>query len=378
MTYHEILHTILNNIKSIIKMTLISTVILFLILLFVYPHSYKAIVVVLPPEKGSSMDGLGSLLAGKDFSDLFTASISNASSQLYIEILKSRSAALYVLKKLNLQKDYDEKDIINAAKKLSDDLEIDINKEGMIKLDVQVKTNPVPFIFDNIEYEKKLSADLSNTFIEALDKINREKLVSRSRRARIFIEEQLLQTKVKLDSVENALMDFQKKNKTLSLPDQIKTAIETAAQIKTEIAKTEVELGLMQYNVNKNDRTYLSLKKKLEQLRAQYSKIELGNQDYFVAFKDVPQLGRELSVLVREVKIQNEVYMLLQQQYYKEKIQENRDLPTVEILDEAVPPARKAAPQTIYATIVGGIFIFLLISVFYIFNEKRKLALKQN
>lgn len=378
MTYHEILHTILNNIKSIIKITLISTVILFLILLFVYPHSYKAIVVVLPPEKGSSMDGLGSLLAGKDFSDLFTASISNASSQLYIEILKSRSAALYVLKKLNLQKDYDEKDIINAAKKLSDDLEIDINKEGMIKLDVQVKTNPVPFIFDNIEYKKKLSADLSNTFIEALDKINREKLVSRSRRARIFIEEQLLQTKVKLDSVENALMDFQKKNKTLSLPDQIKTAIETAAQIKTEIAKTEVELGLMQYNVNKNDRTYLSLKKKLEQLRAQYSKIELGNQDYFVAFKDVPQLGRELSVLVREVKIQNEVYMLLQQQYYKEKIQENRDLPTVEILDEAVPPARKAAPQTIYATIVGGIFIFLLISVFYIFNEKRKLALKQN
>lgn len=378
MTYHEILHTILNNIKSIIKITLISTVILFLILLFVYPHSYKAIVVVLPPEKGSSMDGLGSLLAGKDFSDLFTASISNASSQLYIEILKSRSAALYVLKKLNLQKDYDEKDIINAAKKLSDDLEIDINKEGMIKLDVQVKTNPVPFIFDNIEYKKKLSADLSNTFIEALDKINREKLVSRSRRARIFIEEQLLQTKVKLDSVENALMDFQKKNKTLSLPDQIKTAIETAAQIKTEIAKTEVELGLMQYNVNKNDRTYLSLKKKLEQLRAQYSKIELGNQDYFVAFKDVPQLGRELSVLVREVKIQNEVYMLLQQQYYKEKIQENRDLPTVEILDEAVPPARKAAPQTIYATIVGGIFIFLLISVFYIFNEKRKLAFKQN
>lgn len=372
MNYHEILHTILINIKSIIKITLISTVILFLILLFVYPHSYKAIVVVLPPEKGSSMDGLGSLLAGKDVTDLFTASISNASSQLYIEILKSRSAALYVLKKLNLQKDYDEKDIINAAKKLSDDLEIDINKEGMIKLDVQVKTNLVPFIFDNINYKKKLSADLSNTFIEALDKINREKLVSRSRRARIFIEDQLSQTKVKLDSVENALMYFQKKNKTLSLPDQIKTAIETAAQIKTEIAKTEVELGLMQYNVNENDRTYLSLKKKLEQLRAQYSKIELGNQDYFVAFKDVPDLGRELSVLMRDVKIQNEVYMLLQQQYYKEKIQENRDLPTVEILDEAVPPARKAAPQTIFASITGGLFIFIFISLFFVIAEKKK------
>lgn len=372
MSYHEILHIILINIKSILKITVISTFILFLILLFIYPHSYKAQVVVLPPEKSASMSGLGSLLSGNDFSDLLPGGISNASSQLYIEILKSRSASLYVLKKLNLQNEYDKKNIYNAAKKLSDNLEIDLTKEGLIKLSVEVKTNPVPLIFDNDDDKKKLSADLSNTFIEALDKINREKLVSKSRRARIFIEEQLQQTKIKLDSVESALTEFQKKHKTISLPDQIKSAIETAANLKTEIAKTEVELGLLRYNVNESDRAYISLKKKLEQLNAQYAKIELGNEDYFVAFKDVPELGRELSVLMREVKIQNEVYMLLQQQYYKEKIQENRDLPTVEILDEAVPPTVKAAPRTITSTIAGGIFIFLLVSLVFVFMDRKK------
>lgn len=372
MSYHEILHIILINIKSILKITVISTFILFLILLFIYPHSYKAQVVVLPPEKSSSMGGLGSLLSGNDFSDLLPGGISNASSQLYIEILKSRTASLYVLKKLNLQNEYDKKNIYNAAKKLSDNLEIDLTKEGLIKLSVEVKTNPVPLIFDNDDDKKKLSADLSNTFIEALDKINREKLVSKSRRARIFIEEQLQQTKIKLDSVESALTEFQKKHKTISLPDQIKSAIETAANLKTEIAKTEVELGLLRYNVNESDRAYISLKKKLEQLNAQYAKIELGNEDYFVAFKDVPELGRELSVLMREVKIQNEVYMLLQQQYYKEKIQENRDLPTVEILDEAVPPTVKAAPRTITSTIAGGIFIFLLVSLVFVFMDRKK------
>lgn len=372
MSYHEILHIILINIKSILKITVISTFILFLILLFIYPHSYKAQVVVLPPEKSASMSGLGSLLSGNDFYDLLPGGISNASSQLYIEILKSRSASLYVLKKLNLQNEYDKKNIYNAAKKLSDNLEIDLTKEGLIKLSVEVKTNPVPLIFDNDDDKKKLSADLSNTFIEALDKINREKLVSKSRRARIFIEEQLQQTKIKLDSVESALTEFQKKHKTISLPDQIKSAIETAANLKTEIAKTEVELGLLRYNVNESDRAYISLKKKLEQLNAQYAKIELGNEDYFVAFKDVPELGRELSVLIREVKIQNEVYMLLQQQYYKEKIQENRDLPTVEILDEAVPPTVKAAPRTITSTIAGGIFIFLLVSLVFVFMDRKK------
>jgi len=372
MSWHDTLHIILINVKTIFKITVLSTFVLFLVLLFIYPHSYKAQVVVLPPERGSSMGGLSSLLSGNDYSDLLPSGISNASSQLYIEILKSRSASLYVLKKLNLQNEYDKKDIFNAAKKLSDNLEIDINKEGIIKLSVEVKTNPVPFIFDNENDKKKLSADLSNTFIEALDKINREKLVSKSRRARIFIEDQLQQTKIKLDSVETALTEFQKKNKTISLPDQIKSAIETAANLKTEIVKTEVELGLLKYNASESGRAFNSLKKKLDQLNAQYSKIELGSEDYFVAFKDIPELGKELSVLMREVKIQNEVYMLLQQQFYKEKIQENRDLPTIEILDEAIPPNAKASPRTITSSIAGGIFIFLLISLIFVFLDRKK------
>lgn len=376
MDYHKTLNTILINIKTIFKISVTSTVILFFILLFIYPHTYKSEVVVLPPERNSSMDGLGSLLAGKDLSNLFTANVSNASSQLYIEILKSRSAAIYVLEKLNLQKAYDEKSIYRAAKKLTDQLEIDLNKEGMIKLSVNVKTKFIPILFDNLDEKKKLASELSNSFIEALDKINRDKLVSRSRRARVFVEDQLFLTKTKLDSVENSLMQFQKKNKTISLPDQLKSALETAAQIKTEIAKTEVELGLMQYNVNENDRAFLSLKKKLEQLRAQYAKIELGNQDYFLAFKDVPALGKELSELMREVKIQNEVYLLLQQQYYKEKIQENRDLPTVEVLDEAVIPEQKASPRVVYSTIAGGIFIFLFVSFLVVLLHQKKLTNK--
>lgn len=372
MSWHEIVHLILSNIRSILKITILATIIFFIILLFVYPHTYKAQVVVLPPEKNSSMGGLGSLLAGNEFADLLPNGISNASSQLYIEILKSRSASLYVLKKLNLQNEYDKKDIYNAARKLSDNLEIDVNKEGIIKLSVEVKTNPLPLIFDNSQEKKKLSAELSNTFIEALDNINREKLVSKSRRARIFIENQLQQTRLKLDSVETALTEFQKKHKTISLPDQIKSAIETAANLKTEIAKTEVELGLLGYNASQSDRAYISLKRKLDQLNLQYSRIELGSEDYFVAFKDVPELGKELSVLMREVKIQNEVYLLLQQQYYKEKIQENRDLPTIEILDEAVPPNVKASPRTITSTIAGGIFIFLLVSIVFVFLDKKK------
>jgi uncharacterized protein involved in exopolysaccharide biosynthesis len=105
--------------------------------------------------------------------------------------------------------------------------------------------------------------------------------------------------------------------------------------------------------------------------------MQLGSKDYLLAFSDVRDLGNELSDLLRYVKIQNEVYLLLQQQYYKEKIQENRDIPTVEILDEAIPPLRKSSPKVVFSTIAGSIFIFLILSLFVIIKEKKIILLQK-
>jgi tyrosine-protein kinase Etk/Wzc len=220
---------------------------------------------------------------------------------------------------------------------------------------------------------RKLSADLSNSFIESLDIINRNKLTSKAKQAREYIEGQIIITKSLLDSVETSLMSFQKSNKTFSLPDQVKAAIDAAAKIKAEIATTEIELGMVQSNLKEDNRTLIALRSKLEQLREQYNKMEMGSQDYLVSFKAVPQLGRELASLLREVKIQNEVYLLLQQQYYKEKIQENRDLSTIEVLDPAIPPQKPTSPRVIFSSILGGVFVFMLISLIIIYSEQKKL-----
>lgn len=376
MSYHEILNTIIFYRAPILKVTILSSVILFLILLFVYPISFESPVTILPPEKNNQMGGLSGLLGGEDLSSLITGGMSNANSQLYMEMLKSRSASLYVVRKHNLVKFYDSRNEIEAARKLSEKLIIDINKEGIIKLSVNTSTSLFPMFTSEGDSIKKLSAMLSNSFVEALDLINREKLSSKAKRARVYIEAQLQQTKLLLDSAENSLMLFQKKNKTVSLPEQVKAAIDAAADLKTDIVKTEIELGLLQPNLREDSKTLLTLRSKLQELRNQYNKMEMGNQDYLVAFKDVPEIGRELAKLVREVKIQNEVYMLLQQQYFKERIQENRDLPTIEVLDEAIPPLKASSPRLIFSTVMGGVFIFLLMSLLYIANEMKIIKFK--
>ena len=372
MSWHEILNVILFNIKTIIKITLLSTFFLFLILWLVYPRTYRSDVSIMPPESQEGFGGFGSLIGSGDFSSLLTGGMSSATSQLYVEILKSRSAALYVVDKLDLTKLYDAEDRIEAAEKLVDKLNTDISKEGIVKVNVDVKSSLIPMVFSDEDSLKELSALISNTYVEALDSINKEKLSSKARSARLYIEEQIKQTRELLDSAEVALMEFQSKNKTIALSDQIKAAIEGSAELKTEIIKTEIELGLIQSDAGESNRLYNSLNQKLQQLKSQYSKFESGNSDYLLAFKDVPVLGKKLAGLLREVRIQNEVYVLLQQQYYKERIQENKDIPTVQVLDTAIPPKKKSEPKVILNTLTGSL-LTVLISILVLITFKMKI-----
>ncbi len=370
MNWHEIVNLVLVNFRTIFKVTVISTIFLFLILMLFYPRTYQSTVSILPPEEENNLGGFGSLLSKGDFSSILTGGMSSASSQLFVEILKSRSAALYVVKKMNLIEFLNAEDNIEAAEKLQDRLNTDISKEGIISINVSVKSKFIPLIFDDTDSLKKLAARISNTYIEALDSINKEKLSSKAKNARRYMEIQINETRKMLDSAEVALKNFQSKNKMIALPEQVKAAIEATAEIKSEIVKTEIELGLIKSDVMQNNKLLVSLNKKLSELKDQYSKFSTGDQDYLLAFNDLPALGKELAGLLREVRIQNEVYILLQQQFYKEKILENKDIPTIQILDEALPPKKATAPRIIYSTLIGAIFFFILISLFVVIKNK--------
>ena len=377
MNFHDLLNIILRNINFILKTTIISTIFLFVILILIYPLTYEAEVTVLPPEQGNETGALSSLIGNGTFSGLLNLGFQSGNSQLFVEILKSRSASLYVVRRYNLRDYYDKDTDVEAARHLTSKLNIDLTKEGIIKLNVDVTSSLIPVIFDDKDSLKNMAALLSNSFIAALDSINNTKLTSKAKRARQYIETQLIKTRALLDSVELRLMMFQDENKTISLPEQISAAIEAASKLKTEIVQTEIELGFLETNLREDNQTLISLRNKLRELKEQYDKMQLGSQDYLLAFSDVPELGKELADLLRDVKIQNEVYLLLQRQYYKEKIQENRDIPTVEILDEAIPPLRKSSPKVIFSTVVGSIFIFLILSLFVVFKEKKVILLQK-
>ena len=118
MSYHDILNIIIFNRNSIIKITAIGILLIFLILLFIYPVTYKSTVTVLPPEKNNEMTGLSSLLGSQEFSNLLSSGTGGANSQLYQQILESRTASVFVVKKLNLTNYFNTDNIYRAAGQL--------------------------------------------------------------------------------------------------------------------------------------------------------------------------------------------------------------------------------------------------------------------
>lgn len=376
MKIQELVNTVLFYWKKVLFNSFLGSFLLFIILVFIYPITYQSTVTILPPEKNTQYS-LGGLLQSADFSSLMSLS-TNASSQLYIEVLKSRSAALITVKKLSLVNHFGADSEVEAAYKLSKSINTETTKEGIIKLSVPVSTSLFGRFFSDIDSVKLLSANLSNTLVEALDNINREKMTSKAKRARQYIESEIRKTKIGLDSAELALMNYQKENKAVSLPDQIKVSIDAAAKLKSEIITTEINYNLLSENLRENSSIIESIKSRLDELRSQYKKFDTSSSDFFMSFADAPKLGIQLTNLLREVKVKNEVYLMLQQQFYKEKIQENRDVPTIEVLDKAIKPLASSSPRIVVWTILGSIVIFLIVSLQVVITDRKMSFYKQN
>ena len=89
----------------------------------------------------------------------------------------------------------------------------------------------------------------------------------------------------------------------------------------------------------------------------------------FPQFSEVPNLEIELSRLKREVEIQSKLYAFLTQQFEESKIQEARDTPTIQILDDASTPMKRFKPKRTIMVIGYSLIAFVLSAIYVIFVE---------
>ncbi len=359
--------------KKIVRNVIVVGLVI-VIVSFLLPKTYTAVTTILPPEDTQSTNIL-SALSNSPLSNLILNE-TGTTSDLFVEILKSRSVFDGVLKKEFLykktSKDAQNKtllQIINVKslekgrKKLAPKINVKASPEGIIRVEVELN-------------DPHLAADVANALVSELDKINKEKNTSRAKNSRVYIETQLKLTEEKLKKASEELGKFQEKYKAISLEEQTKTAIEKAGELKGKILAKNVELGVALQTMKPDNVLVVQIKKEIEELEKQYNYLQYGNsvalenqKEFYIPFAEVPGVGLELAKLMREVKVQATVWELLNQQYYHAKIQEARDTPTIQVLDDAIPPELRTKPKRKLLVLIGC-FLALILSIFWSFTSE--------
>lgn len=365
--------------KFIVTVFLLVTMIA-VVFSLILPLWYRAYTTILPPVEDDGLSTFTSLLSDLPLRALGLGGGVSDQTELFLAMLKSRTVMESAVSEFDLINLYKAKNIEKTIKELRGHAGAHLDDEGTITFFAEAGT---PW-FGTFRPAKKdeareLARDMANFFIEELDRINKQLKTVRAKNIRIFIERRYQQNIDDLHAAEENFKKFQQEYGTVALEQQTSATISAAAELKAQIITKEVEIGVLQKSVGETHGEYVRARNELRELNRKYQEFKsekgeyapidddrVDRQDLFLRLDEVPSLGLQYVRLYREVLLQEKIMEFLLPQFEQAKIQEAKDTPTVQILDEAVKPIRKHRPKRAMIVVFFG-FLSCVFSVMYIY-----------
>lgn len=356
--------------KKFIIINLIIVAILSITYSLLIPLQFKATAtVMIPPETQTGFGGLSSLLGGKSSlaamgSRMF--GLTNASEDVLLGIINSRSALVKVINEFNLVDYYEISDgnMDKVLKAFRNDISADPNEFGMIDFSV-------------INEEPEVCAAIANYMVKLVDSLNIKFNIERARNNRGFIEQRYLQNISDLKKAEDSLYKFQKKYGIVVVPEQLEVTVKAAAEIETQLFKKEVEAYFIEQTYGKNSMQYLGVAAEIDLLKQRVQELKnskdlSSGSNILYPFKQMPNIAIEYLRVFREVTIQESILEIVLPMYEQAKVEEQKSIPTILLIDQAVPPQLKYSPKRA-VIVLGLLFLFSFFLIPTIFWGERVL-----
>lgn len=348
----------------------------------ILPKVYRAQTTILPPVEEGDALGLSSLISKMPLSG-FGINLGGVSEETYsiLAVLKSRTLMESVANRHDLMRRYKAKDMEYTVKKLRQNVSTKVNDEGTITIAVKCGTSMVPNRVKS-EEAQRVSRDMANFMVAELDRLNKKLKTERARNFRGFIEKRYLQNVEDLRCAEEALKRFQQKNGAVSLPEQVSAEIAATSKIRAEIMTREMEAGVLERVFSPDHPEARKTRTELNEFKKKYREIIHGNggspdrvnDDLMLPIKDLPDLGVQYARLYRDVLLQEKMMEFLLPQYEQAKIQEAKDTPTIQVLDEAVIPIKRIKPKRAFFVLQwAAISLFVSVSVILIHESLERI-----
>jgi uncharacterized protein involved in exopolysaccharide biosynthesis len=359
VSLHDYFNIIAKRSRMIISITFAAAVIA-VIATFFLTSIYSATAKILPPQQetgllSAMMGQLGNL--GAIAGDVLGK---GSKSDMFVEVLKSQAIMDPIIDRFKLMELYKQDYRQYTYRKLGDNSTIEASKKsGIISITVDDK-------------DPKRAAAIANAYVEELDKLLQRINVTGAGQNRIFMENRLTGAKVELSKAEDALKDFQSKNKTLNVTEQAKATIEGIARLKAELAVQEVSLSVLRRQYAESSQEVKSVSNAVAGLRTQIARFEgSGGSSTIPNAGSIPEIGKEYLKLLREFKIQEAIVETLTKQYEMARISEANTVSSLEIIQTAKPPDFKSKPSkrknvmliTLSALFLSTAFAFVMENV---------------
>jgi uncharacterized protein involved in exopolysaccharide biosynthesis len=325
-----------------------------ILIAFLIPSRYTSTVRLMPPENQSSsaLTMLSAVTGGSSALPLAGALLGMRTPEmLFVGVLRSRVLQDRLVDRFDLRRVYWKKHWVDARKKLERNTDITQDrKSGIIIIEVTDRNS-------------QRAAALGRAYAEELNRLMSTLTTSSAHRERVFLEERLKVVKQDLDSASQALGEFSSKNTTVEIRDQGKAMVDAAATLQGELMAAQSELKGLEQIYSGNNIRVRSTRARVNELQHQLEQftgkgdIETGNGLY-PTFRKLPLLGVTYADLYRRAKVQEVVFETLTKQYELAKVQEAKEIPTIQVLDPADVPEERSFPPRLLVIITGTLLIF--------------------
>jgi capsule polysaccharide export protein KpsE/RkpR len=348
-------------------------------LVFLIPLQYESTARIMPSERSGSEATMFAALAGRalggDTLGGLAASLLGVrnSGALFVELLRSGSVTGPIIDRFQLVKVYRSDYRVDAGKKLARRTAIvQDKKSGVISITV-TDTDPVR------------ARDMAQAYLDGLNVLVNRTSTSSAHQERLFIEHRLDAVKRDLERAQLAMSDFSSTHATIDIREQTKTMVDAAAKLEAELVVTQGEItSLRQFYGNENVRVK-SAEARLANLKQEMGKLggtsaELpaegepssgasSDPASYPPLRQLPRLAVPYANLYRTVRVQENVFEMLTQQYEVARIQEAKDIPVVSVIDAPGIPEKKSFPRRKLLTLIVTTIILSFTAAWLIFRH---------
>ncbi len=335
--------------------------VLAIVISLILPESYTANVTLLPPQQNSSM---GAALASQVGNMGGMAALAGASlgikspNDMYVAMLKSRTVEGAMVQRFSLMQEYHKKYPSDARKAFEKYAVVDATgKDGLIHISVE-------------DRDPNRAAELANGYVDQFRKLSEHLAITEASQRRLFFEQQLEQAKDNLANAEEALKQTEQKTGMIQLDSQARALIQSAAELRAQIAAKEVQIVSMRTFATSENAQLVQAQQELDGLRAQLAKLggseNSADTGLMMSKGRVPEAGLEYLRKLRDVKYNETIFDILARQFEVAKLDEAKEGALIQVVDAAIPPDRRSFPKRgliVIGATFAGFFVGMIIAL---------------